>query len=151
MHVLHLVPGLTAVLAEAARVLRRGGRVVALHGTPEHDREHDGQDAFTEILGQLDAVRGVRKDSAAGVRAAAADAGLRCVAQEPSSPRAARYSPAQVADLIERRAWSYLWSLADTQWQAHVAPAIDALRALPEPDRPREQRARMTVSVLEAS
>jgi hypothetical protein len=40
--------------------------------------------------------------------------------------------------------------LSDGQWQAHVVPAIEALRAMPQPDRPRERRARMTVSVLEA-
>jgi SAM-dependent methyltransferase len=144
VHVLHLVPDMAAVLAEAARMLRRGGRVVAVHG----EAEDLDDDLYLATRG-FRALGGGRLDTAAGVRAAAEAAGLRCAAQHPSSPRTTRHSPVELADLIGRRSWSRLWDLDDATWQTEVVPVIDALRALPDQDRPRVQRARMTVTVAE--
>lgn len=145
VHVLHLVSDLDATLAEAARVLRPGGRVVAVHGGLAHD---DDDELFlaTRRIRDLFATR---QDEPAAVAAAAARAGLACVEQHPSSPREAAHSPAGLADLIARRMWSYLWTIDDETWAAEIEPVIEALRALPDPDRPRPQQARMTVTVLE--
>ena len=55
--------------------------------------------------------------------------------QSPTSSNGT--SPAQFADLLERRTWSILWNVDDTTWARLVQPAIDGARALPDPDRPR--------------
>jgi ubiquinone/menaquinone biosynthesis C-methylase UbiE len=144
VHVLHVVSDITATLAEAARVLRPGGRVVAIHGEPQHP-----DDELSDATRGLKAARSHRSDTPEAVRSAAHEAGLRCVEQHPTSPRTAQHSPAELADLIDRRSWSNLWALDDVEWQTHVAPVIEALRALPDQHRPRVQEARLTLTVLE--
>ena len=143
VHVLHLVPDLATTLAEAARVLRPGGRVVAIHAETVPRR-----DELTEATRPLAEVLPRRPDSPAAVAAAAGDR-LRLVAQHPSEPRLGRHTPAELADLVERRVWSSLWTLDDDLWHRHVEPVIAALRALPDQHRPRPQEGRLTVSVLE--
>ena len=145
VHVLHLVADLGTTLREAARVLRPGGRMVAVHGRPQHERDDD----LSRLLRPLRLASRSRNDSPEEVRAAAGAAGLRCVDQHPAAPRSADVSPAQVADGVEGRLWSFLWDLDDATWQAEVVPVVDALRSLPDPDRPRHQVSRTTVSVLE--
>jgi SAM-dependent methyltransferase len=145
VHVLHLVPDLATTLAEAARVLRRGGRLVAVHGAPVHDTD----DELTEATRDLQALRDVRADTPTRVTTAAAAVGLRLVSQLEATPQRAAHSPAGLADSIERRSWSYLWAVDDAQWAATVEPVVARLRALPDPDRPRSQQGRMTVTVLE--
>jgi hypothetical protein len=49
-------------------------------------------------------------------------------------------TPAEQAGRIAARSFSSLWDVPDDRWAAVVEPAIAALRALPEPDRPRERR-----------
>jgi SAM-dependent methyltransferase len=144
VHVLHVVSDLTATLVEAARVLRPGGRMVAIHGEPEHP-----DDDLSQATRGLRAVSSCRPDSPEAVRSAAREGGLRCLWQHPTSPRTTRHSPAELADLITRRSWSHLWALDDTEWQTHVQPVVEALRALPDQHRPRVQQARMTLTVLE--
>jgi SAM-dependent methyltransferase len=144
VHVLHVVVDLTSTLAEAARVLRPGGRLVAIHGEPEHP-----DDELSEATRGLRAVRAHRSDSPEAVRSAASEAGLRCLRQHRTTPRTTQHSPAELADLISRRSWSNLWALDDEEWQAHVEPVLEALRALPDQHRPRMQEARMTLTVLE--
>ena len=144
VHVLHLVPDLGAALVEAARVLRPGGRVVAVHGEPEH---HD--DDLARATRRLRALRAARPDSPEAVRTAAAVVGLVCREQHPTAPRRSRHSPAELAALITRRSWSCLWALDETEWESQVEPVIEALCALPDQHRPRPQESRMTLSVLE--
>jgi len=143
VHVLHVVPDVAATLAEAARVLRPGGRVVALHaeGNPPPDE-------LTEATRPLHHILRGRPDTPDAVRRAAGDR-LRLVVQQPSSPRRAQHTPAELANLVERRLWSSLWDLDDDAWRRHVEPVIAALRALPDQDRPRPQEGRMTLTVLE--
>ena len=143
VHVLHLVPDQAVTLAEAARVLRPGGRVVAVHAEADLP-----PDELTDATRPLRAVVSPRPDTPDGVRAAAGDR-LRVVAQHPSEPRVARHTPAELAGLLERRSWSSLWAVDDVGWRRHVEPVIAALRALPDQHRPRVQEARTTVTVLE--
>ena len=144
VHILHLVPDLNVALAEATRVLRPGGRMVAIHGEPAPpDDELSGATEALRVLRQT------RSDSAAEVLVAAQALGLAIVAQHPARPRVARHSPADLAGLIGRRSWSFLWDLTDAQWQTHVEPALQALHDLPDQHRPRLQQTRMTVTALE--
>ncbi len=145
VHVLHLVPDLARTLTEVTRVLRPGGRLVALHGDPQQERDDD----LSVATRGLRALRAVRDDSPGQVRTAAASAGLRCVVQHPASPRRSQHTPAELADLLVGRSWSALWSLDDEQFAATVQPMVDALRALPDQHRPRPQESRMTVSAFE--
>jgi hypothetical protein len=90
----------------------------------------------------------MRPDTPPAVLAAAAPAGLRESVQTWTTPRTAETSPNELADSIASKLWSYLWLLDEPTWQDTVAPVIAALRALPDPDRPRRQTARMRLTVL---
>lgn len=132
--VLHLVGGVPAALAEAARVLRPGGRVIAIHDAPTATPT-DLDDLFGKIFGPL---RDRRPDSKETVAAAARAAGLTTVHQGDSSRHTMSRSPAAVATEIESCTWSYLWNIDEARWRDHVVPVIEELRALPDPERPRE-------------
>jgi SAM-dependent methyltransferase len=147
VHLLHLVPDLGTTLAEAARVLRPGGRFLTVHGKPEHDRDDD----LVEATRGLAALAGPPPDAPDAVRAAAEAAGLRLVVQRPAAPHVMEHTPAELADLVERRSWSTLWDVDDARWRQHVEPVITALRGLPDQDRPRHQEGRRTLSVFERS
>lgn len=142
--VLHLVGDVSAALAEAARVLRPGGRVVAVHGAPQP--EH------TDVLDALDSLAGMRRNRPddEAVTEAAAAAGLGRIRTGWTSSYPMIRSPNRVADEIEERIWSYLWLLDEPRFQAEAAPAIRALRALPAPDRPRRGWQRHGLSVFQA-
>lgn len=143
-HILHLVTDLRLCITETARVLRPGGRFVVIHGPLMQP-----DDELVEATRQMHELKGAAPDRPEAVRTVAEAVGLRCLSQHPSSPQPARHSPAGLADLIERRSWSSLWDLDDATWQERVVPVIERLRAMPDPDRPRPQEARATVSVLE--
>jgi len=130
--VLHLVGDIRAALAEAARVLRPDGRVVAVHGVPAST----GTD-LDEALAPLVSFRRHRSDDDDTILRAAEACGLRRVHQGGTTPIGQARTPNTVADEIEERIWSYLWRLTDADWQAQAVPALSALRALPEPDRAR--------------
>jgi len=150
VHVLHLIPDVDAALAEAARVLRPGGRLVAVHAGPRvvDATGADAPDDLTDATAGLRRLRPPRRDSAVVVAAAAADAGLAVVSQHQDTPLRTSQSPAELADLIERRTWSYLWDLDDDTWRAEVEPVVAALRALPDAGRSRVHFSTRTVTVL---
>lgn len=52
-----------------------------------------------------------------------------------------------VVRYIEDRIWSFLWDLDERAWAETVQPAIAALRALPEADRPRDRTHRYRLAV----
>src|SRR6266487_887125 len=121
-HVLHLVSDMHQALSEAARVLQPGGRLVA-------------------VLQQ-------RPDTPAGLTAACRAAGLVLVMQRPAVPHERDTAPAEFAAGLAARSWPYLWRVDDQTWAWLVEPVIAALRALPDPDRPRHQIWRASLSVL---
>jgi SAM-dependent methyltransferase len=143
--VLHLVGDLPRTFAEAGRVLRPAGRVVCVHGPPVC--EPSDLDAATA---SLDPVRLRRPDTVDGLREAAVRAGLRPVHVGWTTASAVAVAPEVMARDLEARIWSYLWSLDDTAWADHVAPAIAALRALPEPERTRRFSHHHRLSVFAA-
>ena len=60
----------------------------------------------------------------------------------------ARTSPNELATGIEERMFSPLWDLPDDDWARVVEPAVAELRALPDPDRPRDRSFAHPLAVL---
>jgi SAM-dependent methyltransferase len=142
VHVLHLVGDMGGALAEAARILRPGGRLVAFHGTTAAD-----PDDIVAAMEPLNPLR-ERPDTLEGVAGHGRAAGLRVVAQLTAGPYTWPFSPHDFVNGLQGRQYPYLWGLDDATWQAVVEPVIATLRALPEPDRPRPQQWRTPLSVL---
>ena len=135
VHVLHLVADIPGTLAEAARVLRPGGTLVAtgLSGEP-------GQGDLAEEFGRMQERLGdTRRDDDPDliIRLAAA-AGFDLVdrREEPARP----LSPRAAADMTEARSMAWTWSVDAETWAAVVGPTLARVRALPDQDRPRPGR-----------
>jgi SAM-dependent methyltransferase len=144
---LHAIGEVTGALAEAARALRRGGRLVAVHGPP--DREPSDDDVAV-ALAALDVLRLDRPDTPPVVEAAATAAGPVPVGATDGTPVHFAESPTAVAAGIEQRLWAFLWDVDPETWREVVAPVLTRVRALPDPDRPRPYTNRLRVSVFEA-
>ncbi|XVQ82884.1 class I SAM-dependent methyltransferase [Microbispora siamensis] len=144
VHVLHLVGDMAAAVAEAARVLRPGGRLAAVHGSPVAD-----PDELVEALDRLAPLQPPRPDTPEGLLSAGEAAGLRPVEQHFAAEYEKATSPAELAESIERRVPPYLWHVPDDVWRDVVVPVVAGLRALPDPDRPRVQTWRSMCTVLE--
>jgi ubiquinone/menaquinone biosynthesis C-methylase UbiE len=143
--VLHLVDG-SAVMAEVARVLRPRGRFVVCPAVPPTP------DPITDVLRVMyDRLRGAdpQPDEAARLVDMAKAAGLRVVVSELCAPQFFYESPETVARRLEARSPSALWDIDATMWEAVVVPTIDALRALPDPDRIIERSAIAPILVFE--
>jgi SAM-dependent methyltransferase len=142
---LHLVGDIPAALAQARRVVRDNGRVIAFHGGPDVEPS-DLKDATAP----LDGIRlgRARPDTDEALATAAAVAGLTVLYNEWSTAWPIELTPNTVAEQISSRVWSYLWSLDEDAWRAHVVPVVENLRALPDPDRPRRYHQRHRISVF---
>ncbi|MFE3599913.1 class I SAM-dependent methyltransferase [Streptomyces sp. NPDC059096] len=134
VHALHLMADMTAALTEAARVLRPGGRVVIRHGDPVADA-----DDLVLILRQVQAMQPARPDEPDAVRAAAEAAGLRLLRQGLEPEYESGMNPDTFIALITNRQVPFLQRLEPGQAAEVVAPILEQLRALPEPQRVRRQ------------
>src|SRR5262249_29994043 len=101
-------------------------------------REHDGDD-LGPIAHDLDLAIGRFKDAPGRVREWASPTPLRLLSETITEPFVFSQSPDQAVAGIESRTGSWSWNMTDAQWQTCVQPHIDALRALPEPERPRDR------------
>ncbi len=151
IHVLHVVGDMRATLAEAARVLRLGGRIVvsAHEAGPRPDFEPDFD--LAEIMERLENRLGIsdrRPDSEAAVVEAARRAGLTLVERTTYRPSHLALSPADMVDRITTRSWSWMWRVDEQAWPDASAAAIEALRRLPEQDRPRVHTAEVPLLAL---
>lgn len=134
--VLQLVHDPAATLAEAARVVRRGGRLIAITSGPEYGDD----DEIAPIMDGLEPLRRMRHDH--NVVVASSHPGLEIVHDGFTTWDDFETAPAIEADAIEQRIYSSLFDVDDDTWQRVAVPVIEQLRALPEPDRPRPRRNR---------
>jgi SAM-dependent methyltransferase len=144
--VLHVVGDTPGLLAEVARVLAPGGRYVVMPGGGQQPEDEIGR-RTQGIERALDPERR-RDDSAERLAELAPAAGFRVAATVEHHWEFER-SPADVAAALETRSNSYLWDLDEARWREHVAPVIEWLGSLPDPERPIVRRARDTLVVLE--
>ena len=134
--VLQLVDDPIATLNEAARIVRPGGRVIAILS----NSEFDPADEIATIIDGLAPLRTARLDRN---RIVEADVDGLSLAHQGFTPWDG--FPSTVADEIdhiERRIYSSLFDVDDATWATVVEPVLERLRALPDPDRPRERRNR---------
>jgi SAM-dependent methyltransferase len=136
IHVLHVVGDMVAALAEAGRVVRPGGRVVVSTGIVDPRPTSD----LTEILDGLWERLGIpdrRQDRELAVVEAGQRAGLAIAERTTYRPSHLVLSPAETLERLETRSWSWTWEVDDQAWAAAFPATADALRRLPDPDRPR--------------
>lgn len=141
--VLQHVDDMEAVLAEANRVLARGGRLVVIT-TNQNQREDDIGKLVEPVLRRLHPARD-RLDDPAKLRARAESAGLRFETLDWIVDEFTGESPLEQVDRIETRNISMLWELSDSTWEAEIVPLLAQLRALPDPDRRRNVRVESAV------
>lgn len=148
--VLHVVGDPVTVLGEVSRILRPRGRyLVVPAGSSEEAGDPIGR-AISKMWRALDPERR-RVDDEARLRELAPAGGLVVAEARRWSEHDYLESPTQAIAKIESRSYSVLWNLPDDQWRELVDPTLDALRALPEPDKPIRRRSTDRVVVLEKS
>ncbi len=135
--VLHLVADVRTAFAEIARVLVSGGELVVIPSV-----EHDADDLSDVTVLTRPLIEKLRppQDRPQRLTVLAAEAGLGLVSEETFESEVYEESPNAIAERIERRIYSALWDVDDATWQREVIPVVSALRALPEPARPRQMR-----------
>ena len=137
---LHLIGDRATALREAARVVAAGGRVIVVEARSEPQTDDIGL-LFMAMLNVLRPTDQVPIDELVALT------DLRIVDQG-SIALEFEQSPNEQARLVEGRNYSQLWDLDDDRWRAVVQPVIDGLRALPDPERPRDRVLRQPYHVL---
>jgi tRNA threonylcarbamoyl adenosine modification protein (Sua5/YciO/YrdC/YwlC family) len=145
--VLHVVGDPAAALAEVARVLPSGGRLVLI----EAGGTERPQDDVALTIGDLhDRMRGMRErfDREATIALVTAN-GFDLVVRTTTPTDEYPETPSAAADHVEQRVYSSLWDVPPEVWKREVEPVIAALRALPEQDRPRHRTTRHHLLVFD--
>ncbi|MGH9136660.1 MAG: class I SAM-dependent methyltransferase, partial [Acidimicrobiales bacterium] len=142
VHVLHLVPDLDGALDQAVASLRPGGRLLV--SGIEGDRLP--ADEIGAVFGDLD--ERLRRYPAPTVERLES-AGFALVHDGLMAPLVVQQSPTEAADQLAARTWSWCWDIPADRWRGEVEPVIAALRALPDPDAPRDRRLERRFVVLE--
>ncbi|HSL73176.1 MAG TPA: class I SAM-dependent methyltransferase [Ilumatobacteraceae bacterium] len=134
--VLQLVADPIVTLTEAARVVRPGGRVIAILSNGEYAPD----DEIAPIFERLAALRAERMG-----RTQLLDADVRGLRLDHQGFTGWDEFPSTVSEQIEgieHRIYSSMFDVDDATWTSVVEPVLQRLRALPEPDRPRMRRNR---------
>jgi ubiquinone/menaquinone biosynthesis C-methylase UbiE len=143
--VLQLVPDPLATLAEAARVVRPGGRVITILSNGEYD-------AADEIAPIMDGLTVLRPERLARRQVIAAEIrGLSLHHDGVTDWDEFPSTISQQIEGIENRIYSSMFDVDDTTWARVVSPVLEQLRALPDPDRPRLRRNRHPLVVWDVS
>jgi SAM-dependent methyltransferase len=152
VHVLHLVADVGGTLAEAARVLRPGGRVVASVGPDRDDGPPtDVGEILTELARGLGVAGGSWQDGESAVLAAAGQCGLTVVQRGGYRPAHLPITPAETINRIGTRSWSWMWRADDAEFARLAEPAMAALRRLPDQDRVRPDDRALPILAFELS
>lgn len=145
--VLHVVGNVESALREVARVLVPGGRYVVVPARGKSPGDPIGR-AVLELERRIDP-DGRHSDSVERLPELAPAAGLTVRAVREWPPHDYEESPAAAIAKMESRSYSILWRLPDNEWEDAARPALDMLRALPDPDRPIPRHSTDAVVVLE--
>jgi SAM-dependent methyltransferase len=145
--VLQLVEDPVTTLAEAARVVRPGGRVVAVLA----NAEYDPHDEIAPVLQGLAPLRAARRPERSGPDELAREsiAGLSLVTRTHTPWDEFPGTVTEEIEAIEGRIWSSLFDVDDATWAEVVVPVLEQLRGLPDPDRVRIRRNRQPLFVWE--
>jgi hypothetical protein len=111
---------------------------------------HDPDDIDAVAVDFQAEIRGARQDDPQVLIARGDAAGLRFVERLETDTQQFDESPSQIIRQIETRGYGILLDLGDDDWKRVVVPALDALRSLPDQDRPRRRSTRNAVLVFEA-
>lgn len=130
---LHHVGDPGEALAEAARVVGSGGRVVAVSG-----RSEAPPDDIDAAMARLDPERADASWQSEMIEREAAGAGLRLLGQSWAEQWVGQ-SPADVAAQVARREFAPLWRLDNDGWARVAQPVIAELMSLPRPEQPRQR------------
>ncbi len=141
VNVLHLLPDLPAALAEVARVLRPDAVLVASGLEGDRPSVDDITATHGDVVSRLRPFPLPSSEALEGL-------GWQVVHDGFTAPLRVDISPAEAADQVEARTWSWSWHVPDETWAAEVEPILEALRALPEPDRARERTLERRFAVL---
>ncbi len=134
--VLQLVDDPIVTLSEAARIVRPGGRVIAILSNAEFD-------PADEIATIIDGLAPLRTQRLGQHQIVAADLPGLSLAHQGFTPWDGYPSTvADEIDHIENRIYSSLFDVDDATWATVVEPVLAQLRALPDHDRPRGRRNR---------
>jgi SAM-dependent methyltransferase len=134
--VLQLVPDPIATLGEAARIVRPGGRVVAILSNGEYAPDD-------EIAPIFDGLAALHTDRLGRNEIVAADApGLSLAHQGFTNWDEFPDTIADQIQGIENRIYSSMFDVDDATWARVVEPVLERLRALPDPHLPRLRRNR---------
>jgi ubiquinone/menaquinone biosynthesis C-methylase UbiE len=144
--VLQLVGSATETLEEAVRVLRPGGRVLALLAMQTNRRAEDMQGLLVDWWAALGRPR---PDTVQRVREAAKAAGLVRVKETRTTEQEWQQSPKEAAQMVEERAFGPLFDLDHATFGRVAQPIANRLRQLPDPDRPRVCAARHPLLIFE--
>ncbi|MGH2690193.1 MAG: class I SAM-dependent methyltransferase [Actinomycetota bacterium] len=143
---LHLVD-IPTVLREVARILRPGGRYLVTATSDGRPGDHPVRGITEEMSLRL---RGGadRPDEPENV-AALAEGPFRTVGIVEGDTQVFTTTPDEAATLLERRIWFMVRRVDEATWDEVVAPAIAALRALPDQHEVVRYEVRPRVLVLE--
>jgi SAM-dependent methyltransferase len=132
--VLHLVADAGQVFREVARVLEPGGRYIVV-GARTVDEPSDVERISETLKERLAPWHGA--DHPDRLDELAVAAGLQVGVRGETQWVQFSESPLEAANRIEQRTYSWLWDIDDNTWLGVVAPALDELRGLPDPETPR--------------
>lgn len=144
--VLHVVGDVPAALAEIARILRPGGRFLVVPGVAG-DPDDEVNRLIWGMHRKLDP-GGARRDDPERLEELAPAAGLRFAGAVAWLPFDYEERPAETLRKLESRSFSSLWDATDEEWRTIVLPVIEAIRAMPDLERPIPRRSTDRVVLL---